>query len=215
MELPIVYRLKRESQKNLTELQDEVIEVIYEILDDAVIHGGTAIWRCYGGKRFSEDIDIYAKYPEDFKIKLERVLKRRGLKLIKFRQTANTLFSEISNDTTSMKLEITRKKVRGTLSVYQKANGNTLDVLTLKPEELILEKLAAYNSRKRIRDIYDVYFLSRLVSEMKIKKIVNESLQKIEKPTDEADLKAIVYEGEVPTFKGIIEGLSVWAKQST
>ncbi len=215
MELPIVYRLRRESQKNLAELQDEVIEVVYEILDNAVIHGGTAIWRCYGGKRFSEDIDLYALHPEDLKLKLEGALNRRGLKLIKFRKTANTLFSEVSNDITSMKLEMTRKNINGTLAVYRKANGNTLDVLTLKPEELIVEKLAAYNSRKRIRDIYDVYFLSRLVSEMKIKSIVNESLQRIEKPTDEADLKAVVYEGEVPTFKEIIEGLSIWAKQST
>ena len=120
MELPIIYKLKRESQKELAELQDEAIEVVYELLDSAVIHGGTAIWRCYDGKRFSEDIDLYAQYTEDFETKIEKALKRRGLSLMKFRQTENTLFSEISNGVTPMKLEITLKKVKGTLAIYRK-----------------------------------------------------------------------------------------------
>ena len=44
----------------LAELQDEVIDIIYNRVEpDATLYGGTAIWRCYGGNRFSEDIDIY------------------------------------------------------------------------------------------------------------------------------------------------------------
>ena len=44
----------------LAELQDEVIDIIYNRVEpDAILYGGTAIWRCYGGSRFSEVIDIY------------------------------------------------------------------------------------------------------------------------------------------------------------
>ncbi|MEM1546291.1 MAG: nucleotidyl transferase AbiEii/AbiGii toxin family protein [Candidatus Methanomethylicia archaeon] len=32
---------------------------IYNSFPEAVIHGGTAIWRCYGSNRFSEDVDVY------------------------------------------------------------------------------------------------------------------------------------------------------------
>ena len=212
MEFPIIYKLKRESQKELAELQDEVVDVVYTLLDNAVIHGGTAIWRCYGGKRFSEDIDLYANYLETFKTKLENELKRRSLKLFKFRQTANTLFSQISNDVTHMSLEMTRKNMHGTLKTYQKANGSAMDVLTLKPEELILEKIAAYNDRRRIRDIYDVYFLSRFVDDKKIKESVKKFLLKINEPKDEGDLKVIIYEGRVPTFQEMLEALKIWAK---
>ena len=212
MEFPIIYKLKRESQKELAELQDEVVDVVYTLLDNAVIHGGTAIWRCYGGKRFSEDIDLYANYLETFKTKLENELKRRSLKLFKFRQTANTLFSQISNDVTHMSLEMTRKNMHGTLKTYQKANGSAMDVLTLKPEELILEKIAAYNDRRRIRDIYDVYFLSRFVDDKKIKESVKKLLLKINEPKDEGDLKVIIYEGRVPTFQEMLEALKIWAK---
>jgi predicted nucleotidyltransferase component of viral defense system len=212
MDFPIIYRLRRKSQKELAELQDEVVDVVYTLLDNAVIHGGTAIWRCYGGKRFSEDIDLYANYLETFKTKLENELKRRSLKLFKFRQTANTLFSQISNDVTHMSLEMTRKNMHGTLKTYQKANGSAMDVLTLKPEELILEKIAAYNDRRRIRDIYDVYFLSRFVDDKKIKESVKKFLLKINEPKDEGDLKVIIYEGSVPTFQEMLEALKIWAK---
>ena len=212
MDFPIIYRLRRKSQKELAELQDEVVDVVYTLLDNAVIHGGTAIWRCYGGKRFSEDIDLYTNYPADLKAKLENELKKRGLKLLKFRQTANTLFSQISNDVTHMSLEMTRKNMHGTLKTYQKANGSAMDVLTLKPEELILEKIAAYNDRRRIRDIYDVYFLSRFVDDKKIKESVKKFLLKINEPKDEGDLKVIIYEGRIPTFQEMLEALKIWAK---
>ncbi len=212
MELPIVYKLKRESQRKLAELQDEVIEVVYSLLEDVVIHGGTAIWRCYGGKRFSEDIDLYADYKEDFKEKLEKELKKRGLSLLKFRETENTLFSQISDNVTNMSLEITRKKVHGTLKIYWKANGNSIDVLTLTEKELMLEKIAAYNDRHRIRDIYDVYFLSRFVNDRDVKDTIRNYLLNISKPVDEDNLKAIVYEGKVPTFLEMLEELKIWAE---
>ena len=214
MELPIIYKLKRKAQKDLAELQDEVMEVVYEVFENAVMHGGTAIWRCYSGKRFSEDIDLYVKYTGDFKEQLEKSLKKRGLNLIKFRQTANTVFSEISNDITSMKLEITNERKRGILAIYEKANGDTLDVLALEPQDLLLEKLTAYLDRRKVRDIYDVYFLSRLVTDLKVKREAGRLLKKIERPTDEDDLKAIIYEGKVPTFNEMLESINLWAKSN-
>ncbi|MGC8483884.1 MAG: nucleotidyl transferase AbiEii/AbiGii toxin family protein, partial [Thermodesulfobium sp.] len=105
-----------------------------------------------------------------------------------------------------------KKNIKGTLKVYQKANGSSIDVLTLRPEELILEKIEAYNDRRRIRDIYDIYFLSRIVTDKDTKKMVKGYLSKIKKPIDENDLKAIIYEGKIPTFYDMIEELKVWAQ---
>ena len=214
MELPIIYKLKRKAQKDLAELQDEVMEVVYEVFENAVMHGGTAIWRCYSGKRFSEDIDLYVKYTGYFKEQLEKSLKKRSLNLIKFRQTANTVFSEISHDIASMKLEITNERKRGILAIYEKANGDTLEVLALEPQDLLLEKLTAYLDRRKVRDIYDVYFLSRLVTDLKVKREAGRLLKKIERPTDEDDLKAIIYEGKVPTFNEMLESINLWAKSN-
>lgn len=59
MAIPLILRIKRKKHRELAGLQDILIENIYEILPETVLHGGTAIWRCYLGNRFSEDIDIY------------------------------------------------------------------------------------------------------------------------------------------------------------
>ncbi len=52
--------LKTEHQLAVAALQDSVVESIFEMDENIVMQGGTAIWRCYNGNRFSEDIDIYA-----------------------------------------------------------------------------------------------------------------------------------------------------------
>ena len=114
-----------------------------------------------------------------------------------------------------MKLEMTKKRINGTLAVYLKADGNALGVLTLKAEELILEKLAAYKSRRKIRDIYDICFLSRFAALAGPNEKIRGFLKTIKDPVDEEDLRTIVYGGTVPTFEEMIEKLRVWAKQNT
>jgi len=49
-EIPIILQLKRQNHKELALAQDIMIENIFNI-EEAVFHGGTAIWRCYGGRR--------------------------------------------------------------------------------------------------------------------------------------------------------------------
>jgi len=52
--IPLHLKLKRKSHKDIARLQDIVIDVLYKIFPNAILHGGTAIWRCYNGNRFSE-----------------------------------------------------------------------------------------------------------------------------------------------------------------
>lgn len=114
-----------------------------------------------------------------------------------------------------MELEITREKKKGHLTVYRKADGGCTDVLALSPQELIIEKMEAFRDRNKIRDLYDVYFLSKLVSDKKIKEEIKKYLKDIRKPQDAADLDALVYEGTVPKFKDMVESLMIWVDQST
>ena len=58
-EIPLILRLKRTNHKRIAEAQDLIIKELYGVFDKAVLHGGTALWRCYNGNRFSEDIDVY------------------------------------------------------------------------------------------------------------------------------------------------------------
>ncbi|MFH1246948.1 MAG: nucleotidyl transferase AbiEii/AbiGii toxin family protein, partial [Candidatus Micrarchaeota archaeon] len=58
MNFPLANKLKKRLHLETATLQDEVVDLIYSI-SSPVLHGGTAIWRCYAGNRFSEDLDFY------------------------------------------------------------------------------------------------------------------------------------------------------------
>ena len=60
MRIPLANQLKKRQQVETAFLQDEIIRLVYLTTEEMVLHGGTAIWRCYSGKRFSEDLDLYS-----------------------------------------------------------------------------------------------------------------------------------------------------------
>lgn len=61
MEIPLEKRLKKRLHVDVGRLQDEAMEVLYSVDNTLVLHGGTAIWRCFSGNRFSEDWTFTAK----------------------------------------------------------------------------------------------------------------------------------------------------------
>ncbi|MFP3950485.1 MAG: nucleotidyl transferase AbiEii/AbiGii toxin family protein [Candidatus Micrarchaeia archaeon] len=207
MEIPIAKKLKKRAHLELALLQDEVVEVLYSLCagNEPVLHGGTAIWRCYGGRRFSEDLDFYGSLTEEFREKLARELESRGLVLGKYKKAPHVVFAKIQNRNTEVKLEISKgfpsKKV---LRQYEKADGTKMDIYSLPREELIKEKMEAYLNRRFIRDIYDVYFLGQ--QEGKIRGISG-FLNRLGPPADEKNLRALVYVGMAPDFREMVKAL--------
>ena len=83
IKIPLQAKLKREIHRRIAYAQDLIVNEVYFVFDKAVLHGGTAIWRCYNGKRFSEDLDFYL--PNDKK-KIEALfenLKKAGFNIKK------------------------------------------------------------------------------------------------------------------------------------
>jgi predicted nucleotidyltransferase component of viral defense system len=151
--------------------QDLLLIEMYKKFSNTVIHGEIAIWRCYGSNRFSEDIDVYMRFKDKNKEKLKGFfdcLKPQGLFLKKFKLTKNTLFSKISYGDTDIRVEAIFKKIKQPfIKPYELLDETFINVLTLTPEELILERMLAYKKRKKIRDIYDIYFLLKFVTDKK------------------------------------------------
>ncbi|MBI5226975.1 nucleotidyl transferase AbiEii/AbiGii toxin family protein [Candidatus Micrarchaeota archaeon] len=211
MKIPLANKLRRRIHLETAMLQDEVLEIVYSLESNAILHGGTCIWRCYAGNRFSEDLDFYFKITEQFETGLRKKLKERDLLLLKYKKTSNLLFSKISDGNIEVRLEVnlSPKKLVGVVRPYEKIDGSYVDIFTLSPEDLILEKISAYQSRKLIRDIYDIYHLSKYVQkEDQFKSQLLTFLNSIQKPIDEPNLKAIVYTGAIPSFKQILEYLN-------
>lgn len=204
-EIPLILKLKRTNHKKIAEAQDIIIRELYKVFDKAVLHGGTSLWRCYEGNRFSEDIDVYL--PKDInKINLLfENFQKAGFKIEKKKIGENSIYSDLNFNGTLVRFEALFKKIKGFLKEYTSINRNLITVYTLTPEELIIEKSSTYQKRLKIRDLYDIFFLLRHVKlNEDVKKSLATLIKKFKKPMDEQDLQVIIIEGIVPSVDDMI-----------
>ncbi len=203
---PLHRRMRREKHKKIARLQDVILETLYRVFPRSVLHGGTAIWRCYSGNRFSEDVDVYMEKNTE---KIERFfeeLRKAGFKILKKRTTKNSLYSVLSFESTGVRFEALFKDVRGTVKEYETYEGILFNVFTLDPEEMIREKISAYLKRRKIRDLYDIFFMLRYVEEKnKLKPDLQRLLREFKDPVDEGELKALILFGAIPTKNDLVE----------
>ncbi len=208
--LPLEKRVHKRLHRDIGRLQDELMEVLYQLDSGFVLHGGTCIWRCFGGGRFSEDIDLYLPaLPEGFWQKLAAAVAGRGLQMAKYKRTENIIFAKVADGQTEVRAEIRfGVKIKAQATAYEKMDGSTMIVLAESAGQLIVEKADAYRSRRLIRDVYDVYFLSGKIGEdAAVRKKIGAWLADLPDPLDEGNLGAIIYSGAVPAFKQMAEAL--------
>jgi len=202
---PLILRLKKAAHKEIAKAQDIIVETLYEVFDDAVLHGGTAIWRCYKGNRFSEDVDVYLQRDLKKVNRLFELFEKKGFVIEKKRIREQSIYSTLKLNKTLVRFEALFKKVKGSLQEYETAEGNFLTIYTLTPEEIIKEKVATYPKRLKIRDLYDIFFLLRYIQDISlIRKVLEEFLTKFKKPIDEKELRVLIIEGLVPDIQKMI-----------
>lgn len=213
MEIPLILKLKKEMHRQTAKAQDLVVETLYQVFDDAVLHGGTAIWRCYRGKRFSEDVDAYiSKDIEKINLFFSN-LKKKGFFIQKKKISENSIYSNLFINNTYVRFEAIFKKFNGSLKEYETAEGNFITVYTLTPEEFIIEKINTFLKRKKARDLYDIFFLLRYVNDAdKIKKDIKHLIENYQKPHDEQDLKILILEEITPNSDKMIEYIRNYLK---
>src|SRR3989338_406877 len=138
--IPLILRLKKQLHKDIAKTHDMVIEEIYAVFENAVLHGGTSIWRCYKGNRFSEDIDVYIVKDKNKIDSLFEEFEKKGFKIEKKKVSENSIYSSLNFNNTFVRFEAVFKKERGILREYETAEGNLITVFTLSSEQLIKEK---------------------------------------------------------------------------
>jgi len=203
--IPLILRIKRERHKKIARAQDIVVETLYEVFNDAVIHGGTAIWRCYNGNRFSEDVDVYI--PRDLKKinLLFGAFEEKGFIIEKKKIGENSLYSNLKLNDIYVRFEALFKKTKSVLKEYEMTDSNLITIYTLTPEQFLDEKIDTYSKRFKIRDLYDVFFLLRYVkNEREVRSKLVKFISDFKKPIDEGDLKVIILQGLVPETEQMI-----------
>lgn len=209
--IPLILRLKKRAHKDMASAQDAITKEVYNIFSEAVLHGGAAIWRCYQGNRFSEDLDFYLPRDLDRLDLLFKSLAKRGFVIQKRKTGENSLFSALEMSGVVVRLEALFKKHAGHLKEYEMADGNLITVYTLTPEELVGEKVRAYLKRRKIRDLYDVFFLLRHVKDRRaVLAPLEELVGGFKEPADETDLKVLITEGLVPTSRKMLDYITRW-----
>jgi predicted nucleotidyltransferase component of viral defense system len=205
VKIPIVLKLKKQSYREIARAQDTIIEELYKIFERAVLHGGTAIWRCYNGNRFSEDVDVYIPRNEK---KIESYfdsLKKRGFIILKKKVSDRSIFSNLQLNNTVVRFEATFQTKKSVLREYETAPGELITIRTLTPEDIIKEKVEAYLKRAKIRDIYDIFFLLKYADKNKVKKELKELIKKFKMPSDEKQLRVLIIGGLTPSSKEILD----------
>ncbi|ASI13815.1 nucleotidyltransferase toxin [Candidatus Mancarchaeum acidiphilum] len=213
MDLPILNILKRRSELETARLEDEVMSLLTGITDKMALHGGTAVWRCYNGKRFSTDIDVYI-WAEDFKDKFIHAASGIGIDVTKFREKGVT-FINVRKDNSEIKIEPRNVEKSALLMPYERVDGSKINILVLSPEDLILEKIDAYNDRRAYKDLYDITVLLNSVKQRnEIDRALQEFIKNIQTPNENvqsySEFKAVIYAGVVPTYQKMVEFIKRW-----
>lgn len=215
MDIPLIYKLKRSIHKEIGKAQDLIVKEIYSIFDYAVLHGGTGIWRCYKGNRFSEDIDVYIKKDVRKINLLFSNLERKGFVIKKKKITENALFSVLELNKAVVRFEATFNISEYILKEYETMDGNLITVYALTPEVYIKEKVDAYLKRRKVRDLYDIFFLLRFVkNRVEIENKIRELISNFKLPDDENNLKILIFEGIVPNSNKMIEYIKAYLNKN-
>ena len=214
--IPLQARLKREAHRKIAYAQDIIVKEVYSVLNNSVLHGGTAIWRCYSGKRFSEDLDFYLSKDRESIERLFERLKLRGFEIKKKKISENSIYSELELDRTSVRLEATFQNISGIICDYEMSDGNFISIYSLTPEAFLAEKINTYLKRLKVRDLWDVFFLLKSVDSPKKIKEISSLIKCYKKPVDEENLKTILLEGIVPSAEEMIDYIKrKWEQEYT
>ncbi|RZN60654.1 MAG: hypothetical protein DSO07_06635 [Thermoproteota archaeon] len=193
--IPLVKILKGRLLR-IAELQDAVILELSRRFY-FVLHGGLAVWRVYGGKRFSLDIDIYHEDP--------RKLMNIPFKFTRKKLTSSGVLYLRLKDGAEVELEASPmfKKKEIIEADYWLVDGSSIVIRTLKQEELVREKVEAFLERGKARDLYDIYYLLDLCDPALIKEEMKVLSEKLRIPDDFSGLKELILMGVPPSFDAI------------
>jgi len=115
----------------------------------------------------------------------------------------------VFNKEAKVKLEMMiNARIKSITKEYERADGSFMFVNTLSADAFIIEKIKTYESRRYERDLYDIY---HLVSTQEISKKTRNTLisfiNKIQPPIDKGSLSSVVYEGAVPNYNNLVDGI--------
>jgi len=218
-------------QMDKAKMEDLLMDLLYEEYGDLVFHGGTCIWRCYGGNRFSKDIDFYYKagkadYSATYRSFID-FFQRKGLviKVSKHNNKTNTM-QFIVEGASKMKVDVNLDYRSGSPAEYTRTDGSKIVVSALLPGELLGEKMDAYDDKMRnrsdlkqpeVQDLYDIYFLTTVVKNddpsVAARLLALADAIEASPPANIRSLESLILNGKAPTLEFMLLRIRAWCGQ--
>lgn len=177
--------LKNREHIEKTWFQDHLLYYLSKKRDDLIFKGGTALYKFYSLPRFSEDLDFSTDKKID-KTLLEEFCKKNNIKLdykkIKNSHLFKLRFKGKLTQENTIRLDINISKTypaekKELISNYPDILPFIINVMPL--EEIFAEKIHAILNRTKARDLYDLFFLLRIIKPKKdfiLKKLKDKEL---------------------------------------
>jgi len=222
--------------------QNIILFALYgKFTDELVFKGGTALFKCYGLNRFSEDLDftlaqekdvigVVTKGLDDFGIKhlAKNVIDSSTSKKYKIK-IEGPLYKGMERTLCSVTVDVSlREKVLFEPNII--ATGHHMDVIpvfdvyVMKEEEVFAEKVRAIIMRESARDLYDLAFLSKKGVKVEMSTIAKklelnslkfdkgEFLKKCKALDSNWDNELRSFVKHVPAFKECMNEAEKWAQ---
>lgn len=215
----MVKRLRKEYHRKVAYAQDLLVMEIYNVISEAILHGGTILWRCYGGNRFSEDIDalIPVKYRHSGHIDMfRRRLLALGFEEGKFRVKERSIYARLVYSGVEVRFEAIFRDVDRYIPVkYEMVDGTYIYIYSLPIEEILIEKVEAYLSRRLVRDLYDIRLMLDYVEDVdRVRNALIKLIGNYSPPIDEGNLKVLIISGVAPTPQRLMGEIRRWVRKN-
>lgn len=208
---PLASQLKGKMLK-IAELQDKIV-IDLSSRFGIILHGGTAIWRVYRGKRFSFDIDIYYNNPGELYDYFE---KTDMFDLVKNKLTSsNVLYSRFKENQVLVEVDASPifRDLKTTDGDFRLVGGDSIVLRTLGATEMLKEKIDAFRSRRKSRDLYDIFHLLDSAESSEIRNELNGIMPLLNAPPkDFTGLNELILIGKTPDFETIVRKVKMHAK---
>jgi predicted nucleotidyltransferase component of viral defense system len=134
---------------------DDFLLFLNQNTDRFILKGGTALAKCYGLDRFSEDIDL-----DTNRGNITNIVKNYcAVRKFEYSEKKNTNFGQRFMINYHVDGQLLKIETRMDSKIYTNDICRINKIVTYKINYLAIMKLEAYNERDKIRDMYDVSFI--------------------------------------------------------
>lgn len=211
---------ENEEYRKKAVLEDMLVGVVYRYSNRFTLHGGTCVWRCYKGNRFSRDVDFYfdlaGRDRSEFTKDLVKHLKGAGFLIKEKGYSLTDTLSVVVETNTKCKLDINFKYKEGNAIDYMMVDDSMMKVIGLSADALIEEKINVHIEKTQkgaseIQDLYDVWLLK---DKVKLSHDIMERLRflaettKKSRPSNANSLSALILSGLAPSVEQMLDDIN-------